>query len=116
MLKSNNVRLLLKDIENITHAVPVNDDMTAQSGLQGESLGDSLNDARDTLERLGATESVSTVRADGERFFVAKSITEIFTLAADAARTGAPVVDMANDSGEQAIVSKAAAAKQSRKR
>lgn len=116
MSQSNNVRLLLKDHENVTHAVPVNDDLQVTSGIQAISLSRRMSDAQTTFKYSPQQEQVATVtQSGGERFFVARSIAEIFALAADAAKTGTPTVDLSQDSGEEAIVRKAAAAKNARR-
>ncbi len=108
MQKSNSVRLLLKDYENYTRAVPVNDDLLATSGIQGISLSRQLSEAKQGLD----SNLVTTIDAGVGRFYVAKGIAEIFQMAAQAERTGAPTVDLTAESGDDAIVRLATKRKQ----
>ena len=102
-----NVRLLLKDDEDVTVAVPLNDDLVVKSGIQRNSYPTVISDAIDKLNEPGNAEYVSTVSTQDGVYMVAKSVSEIFTAAAEARNSNALMADFTKCSGVRAIEAKA---------
>lgn len=102
-----NLRLLLKDDENVIVAVPLNDNLVVKSGIQRNSCPAGISDAIDKLNEPGNAEYVSTVVSQDGVYMVAKSVSEIFTAAAEARNSKALIADFTRFSGVKAIEAKA---------
>lgn len=104
MQTANNVRLILNDREQTLHAVPVNDDLVVISGIRANALTGDMAEAQAILNAPQHADKVTTVKSGDALFFVARSITEIFSMAAEAAKSGKPVVHLLHDSGHEKMV------------
>ncbi|MDD9901582.1 MAG: hypothetical protein OXT65_11425 [Alphaproteobacteria bacterium] len=105
----NNIRLLLTKNENVQVALPINDSINIYSGFcentVNADLADAIEDARDEMEQ---TTSICTLQnAFNEKYFVAMSIKELFQKIAEASKKGENLVDLAQQSGETALIKKA---------
>jgi hypothetical protein len=102
-----NVRLLLKDDDGVTVAVPLTNDVGVKSGIQRYSYPARLSEAIEMLNDPKNADKVSTIHSIEGTFMVTRSISEIFAKAVEAKNSNRIVVDLTNDSGIHAVAAKA---------
>jgi hypothetical protein len=112
--KSPAIRLLLTNYEGDEVAVPVNDELSLVSGIKAISTPHTLYERLDydDTESLQTDKRITTLGSDqgNSYLFVALGIREIFSRVAEAQKAGELLVDLAAESGIEAIAKKLAPA------
>jgi hypothetical protein len=112
--ESATIRLLLTNHHGDEVAVPVNNELSLVSGMKAISTPHDLYERLeyDDTEGLETDKRITTLGSDhgNSDLFVALGIREIFSRVAEAQKAGELLVDLAAESGIEAIVKKLAPA------